>query len=168
MKLRQAERQKLKQLVTDSILNRLTTEETLNYIEASLKVRFTPRYIQIVKKWLKEDMRIEFSQLRADKYAYIHEYQQRINELKDLQRYGRITLGQTHDEHVRLKCISELHALSLSLANLYDLLPAITERSFYNAASGIPTNEEVVPRDNITPEVTITASAPRSEDTEII
>jgi hypothetical protein len=168
MKLRQAEREKLKQLVTDSILNRLTTEETLDYIERSLKVRFTPRYIQIVKKWLREDMRIEFSQLRADKYAYIHEYQNRINELKDLQRYGRITLGQTHDEHVRIKCITELHSLSLSLANLYDLLPAITERSFANGERYAP-SQEMVSTNDPTPEVTITAaSTPRSEDTEII
>ena len=165
MKLRKAEREKLKQLVADSILNRLSTDESLDYIEKSLHVRFTPRYIQYVKQWLKTDMQQEFSQLRQDKYAYIHEYLQRINEIRDLQRHSRIILAKTNDDHLRLKCISELHALSLSLANLYDVLPAITERSFANL---LPRAEEVVPTHNEsvpTPEVTIVT---RAEDTEII
>jgi hypothetical protein len=171
MKLKAAERQKLKQLVADSILCRLTEEETVDYIEKSLGLRFCIRYIRYVKGWLRRDMQDEFVRLRQDKYAYIHEYLQRINEIKDLQRNTRIIMGKATDWNLRLKCISELHSLSLSLANLYDLLPAITERSFYNAASPLSSNSEMVPavpRDNAAAEITITAASPRSEDTEII
>lgn len=144
MKLRKTEREKLKQLVADSILNRLTTEETIEYIHNELKVRLKPRYIQTVRLWLKEDMQRSFAELRRDKYAYINEYQQRINEVKDLQRQTQYLYRTSQDGHVRIKCISELHSLALSLVNLYDLLPAITERSFYAQTDSVsPSPEEM-------------------------
>jgi hypothetical protein len=143
MRLKKHEREKLKQLVADSILNRFTTEETLNYITNVLHVTFKPRYIQLVKQWLREDMQNQFTELRKDKFAYIHEYLNRINEIKDLQRGNRIMLGQTKDPHLQHRCMVELHALTLSLANLYDLLPAITERSFYDGNTYAPPEEMV-------------------------
>ena len=154
MKLTKPERLRLKQLVADSLLSRLTIEETLNYVERSLHIRLGPDYIIKIRKWLKADMQKEYATLRQDKYAYISEYFQRINEIRDLQRGTRFILCKTNDDALRLKCISELHSLTLSLTNLYDLLPAITERSFYNApdyaspskvVSGQTTTEATIP-----------------------
>ena len=141
-KLRRREREKLKQLVADSILNRFTTDETIDYIDRVLHVKFKENYIQKVKKWLREDMQEQFCELRRDKFAYIHEYLNRINELKELQRQNHILLAKSSDANLQHRCMIELHSLTVSLANLYDALPAITERSFYEGI--LPANNEMV------------------------
>jgi hypothetical protein len=132
MRLKKHERDKLKQLVADSILNRFTPDETLQYIENNIHIRISERYMLQVKAWLKRDMQKEFLELRKDKDAYIREYLHRINELKDLQRYQHMLMARTPSQFLQHRCAIELHALTLSLANLYDLLPAITERSLYS------------------------------------
>jgi hypothetical protein len=137
MKLTKTQRDRLKQLVAYSLFNRFTTQETIDYIEKMLKVKLSVRYVQQARQWLKEDMQKEFMTYRQDNFAYTAEYLQRINEIKDLQRNTRILMNKTKTDNFRLKCISDLHRLTLSLANLYDLLPAI---SMYGSSMSQPSS----------------------------
>jgi hypothetical protein len=143
MRLKRHEREKLKQLVADSILNRFTPDETLHYIENNIHIRISLRYMEQVKAWLKADQQKQFLQLRKDKHAYILQYLDRINEIRDLQRYQRLLMLKTTSDFLRHRCAIELHALTLSLANLYDVLPAITERSYFSEGILSPDHEVV-------------------------
>ena len=129
-KLTKSQREKLKQLVTDCVLNRFTTQETIAHIENKLNIKLSERYVRYAKQWLKKDMQKEFNYLRQDRYAYINEYFERVNEIKDLQRQTRMILNTSTSAKLRLKCVAELRELTVTLANLYDLFPAITARSF--------------------------------------
>jgi hypothetical protein len=165
MRLKKHERDKLKQLVADSILNRFTPDETLQYIENNIHIRISERYMLQVKAWLKRDMQKEFLELRKDKDAYIREYLHRINELKDLQRYQHILQAKTDSPFLQHRCAIELHALTLSLANLYDLLPAITARSYSIHGDTYAPPEEMVSgtTEEEEPGATITDSGPDTE-----
>jgi len=66
--------------------------------------------------------------MREGEYEYIHEFKERINEILDLQRKVHEILDDEENKHnpqIRLNAISELHKLSITLSNLYDVAPTI-------------------------------------------
>ena len=130
-KFTKPERQKLKQLVADSMLNHFTVEETIDYIDRQLHVKISSNYVAKIRKWIRDDMQEEFEHLRRDKGAYINVFLERINELRDLRREVRVLMKKTEDGNLKVKCASELESLTLSLTNMYDLIPAIAARFSY-------------------------------------
>ena len=61
-------------------------------------------------------------QVRQDRYAYIHEYRERISELLSLQqKHHEIIESNKHNPQVQQTSLAELHRLSITLSNFYDV-----------------------------------------------
>jgi hypothetical protein len=63
--------------------------------------------------------------MREGEYEYIHEFKERINEIMDLQKKCHAILDNPSSQQIELSAIAELHRLSITLSNLYDVAPTI-------------------------------------------
>jgi hypothetical protein len=137
-----------KRLVLDCILQRLTTEESLDYINTKLKAKYDieigPDYVKHIKMELRQDSQKELNHLRKDRLAYMnHLFFERIDEVKNMQRklWEIITSNQEEKPEVAVKCISELHKLSESLCQMYEMLPLLGQLPS-NAFAGLVDNND--------------------------
>jgi hypothetical protein len=64
--------------------------------------------------------------MREGEYEYIHEFKERINEILFLQKkHHQIIDSNEHNPQVQQTSLAELHRLSITLSNLYDVAPTI-------------------------------------------
>ena len=64
--------------------------------------------------------------LQQDHFAFIRLFFDRVEEIKYLQRkQWEIINNNPNSPDLHLSCMKELHSLAISLADLYDVLPAI-------------------------------------------
>ena len=67
-----------------------------------------------------------YKTMRDGQYEYIHEFRERINEILDLQRRHHAILdANEHNPQIQQTSLDELHRLSITLSNQYDVAPAI-------------------------------------------
>ena len=75
-----------------------------------------------------------YNTLRQDQYSYIHEYKERIDELLSLQQiHHNIIENNKHNPQIQQTSLAELHKISISLSNFYDVASDII-----NHATTIP------------------------------
>ena len=80
-----------KRLVLDCILQRLTTEEALEYINTKLKAKYDIEiggdYFRHVKMDLRQDSQKELDHLRKNRLSYMNQlFIERTDEIKAMQR----------------------------------------------------------------------------------
>jgi hypothetical protein len=63
--------------------------------------------------------------MREGEYEYIHEFKERINEILFLQKKHQIVMRNEDNPQIQQTSLAELHRLSVSLSNLYDVAPTI-------------------------------------------
>jgi hypothetical protein len=127
-KFTRTQKEDFKQLVLHSIIQRLTTEESLLYIKDKLELKVSKDYFNHVRASLKRDVEKDLKHMQKDRFAYIQIYFDRVEEVKYIQRKLWQIVNQNEDKpNLQISCLSELHQLTVSLANLYDILPAIVQ-----------------------------------------
>jgi hypothetical protein len=121
-----------KRLVLDTILQRLTTDESLDYINTKLKAKYDievgPDYVKHIKAELRQDSQNELNHLRKNRLSYMnHLFFERADELKNMQRkLWQIIIDNEADKpDVAIRSIAELHKLSNSLCQMYEMLPLL-------------------------------------------
>jgi hypothetical protein len=142
-KLNRNQREYLKQLVLESQLSRLSTSEALNFIEQKLGVLISERYYFQCKRMIEDDAKKRLTYFTKTRSAYLHEFYERIHEIEFLQKKH----WELHDKHaaaadnnnakLQLDCIKELRLLSVTLADLYNMLPLITGFEFESVSRGV-------------------------------
>ena len=64
--------------------------------------------------------------LRQDRYSYLHEFKERINEIESLQKKANHIIDTNeHNPQIQLTAISELHRLNITLSNYIEVLPTV-------------------------------------------
>ena len=64
--------------------------------------------------------------MREGEYEYIHEFKERINEIIVLQKKRhQIIDPNEHNPQIQQTSLAELHRLSITLSNLFDVAPTI-------------------------------------------
>jgi hypothetical protein len=127
-KLNQLQREQLKRMVLDSILQRLTAVETQAYVKDKLGVEISIDHLRHVKMELRQDSKKELDHLRKDRFSYMnHLFFERADELKNMQRklWEIVTSNQEDKPDVVIRSIAELHKLSNSLCQMYEMLPVL-------------------------------------------
>jgi hypothetical protein len=121
-----------KRLVLDCILQRLTTEESLDYINTKLKGKYDVEigsdFFRHIKMELKQDSRRELDHLRKNRFAYMnHLFFERVDEIKNMQRklWQIITDNVADKPDIAIRSIAGLHKLSNSLCQVYEMLPVL-------------------------------------------
>ena len=74
--------------------------------------------------------------MREGEYEYIHEFRERINEILDLQkRHYEIADSPMIPIPIKQASLFELHKLTVTLSNLFDIAPYITSTGNSNNAT---------------------------------
>ena len=123
-KFTRAERQFIKSIVASASLKRLTDNEVIEEIQKHIPDKEPVRreYLYSIRKSIKKDSFNWYNKLREGKYDYIHEYKERINEILSLQKmHHEIIENNKHNPAIQQTSLAELHRLSVTLSNFYDV-----------------------------------------------
>ena len=64
--------------------------------------------------------------MREGEFEYLHEFKERINEIMFLQKkHHQIVMRNEDNPQIQQTSLAELHRLSITLSNLYDVAPTI-------------------------------------------
>ena len=74
---------------------------------------------------IKRDSFQWYKTMREGQYEYIHEFKERINEILFLQKQHQIIDNNEHNPTVQQTSLAELHRLTITLSNLYDVASTI-------------------------------------------
>jgi hypothetical protein len=70
--------------------------------------------------------------MREGEYEYIHEFKERINEILFLQKkHHQIVMRNEDNPQIQQTSLAELHRLSITLSNLFDVAPTIIKYNNY-------------------------------------
>jgi len=128
-KFTNAEKEHLKQIVSDCIIQRLTTEESLLYIKDKLGLVISEDYFNHMRASLKKCAEKNLKYLQKDRFVYIQNiFFDRIQELEYMQKMLWEIVNDNQDKpNLQLRCISELRELQVLLTELYQNLPLVTK-----------------------------------------
>ena len=127
-KLTSTQKEQLKRIILDTVLQRLTMAETQAHVKNKLGVEISIDYLNHIKTELKQDSQKELNHLRKNRFSYMnHLFFERADELKNMQHklWEIITSNQEDKPDIAIKSISELHKLSNSLCQMYEMLPVL-------------------------------------------
>ena len=119
------QKEHFKHLVLDCIVQRFATQESLQYVKDRLDVEIGADHFNHVRAQLKQDVKKILKHLQKDRFAYIREFFDRIEEIRFIQKRLWRMIEDNPDKPILQKsCLSELHQSTITLCNLYDALPA--------------------------------------------
>jgi hypothetical protein len=127
-KLTKIERDELKGHVLDSIVRRLTTKETQQYIKEkmnALDISFS--YLLHVRALLRKEAMSQLLAYQRDRVSFLEEiFTTPVNELKLLKRtLHRIIENEDEDTDQRIKAINQLQAVNDQMLGYYQRLPDV-------------------------------------------
>jgi hypothetical protein len=86
----------------------------------------TVRNLTRVKQQIKKESLNWYKKLREGEYEYLYEFKERIDEITNLQKkHHEIIDSPTEPTTIKQTSLVELHKLSITLSNLYDVAPTI-------------------------------------------
>ena len=79
-----------------------------------------------IRNKIKRDSYHWYKTMREGEYEYIHEFKERINEILFLQKkHHQIIMRNEDNPQIQQTSLAELHRLSITLSNLFDVAPTI-------------------------------------------
>ena len=123
-----AEREQVKTIVAVLTIKRIPDSDILDEIERQTGKRINKKSLWSIRQQIKKESYEWYKQLRQGEFEYLHQFKERINEIMDLQRKAYQIYDNTDNPSIKLDAISELHKLSQSLSNLYDIAPYIVPK----------------------------------------
>ena len=125
-KFTSAERILVKSIVASLSIKRIPEDQICAEIYNQTKKTLTKSGLFYVKEAIKKESYHWYKTMRDGQYEYIHEFRERINEILDLQRRHHAILdANEHNPQIQQTSLAELHRLSITLSNLYDVAPTI-------------------------------------------
>ena len=120
------QKEQFKQLVLESIIQRLTIEETQNYIKSKMNIDVSVEWISKTKAKLKQEAKDILLFLKKDKHAYNILFWENIEEIRLYQKHlWKIYHNNIKRPEIQLRCIYELKQNTILLSNFHELLPLI-------------------------------------------
>jgi hypothetical protein len=117
-------RQFIKQLIIESEVQRFQLKEAQAYIKAKSGIDLSPETYYAWRRIIKVGSLKRLNEYQYSRYAYLYEYFNRIDEIKKYQQELWVTIHTNqNDGYLKKSCVSELHQLTITLANLYEMLP---------------------------------------------
>ena len=143
------QRARIKNLILESKLQHFTRQEALAYINgrlASENLHISIEHLDVTRARIKRNGLQRMKHLQVDRSAYLDQYFERIDEITKLQQ-EQWRLFHMHPDSplIQSRCLQELHQLTITLANLHDLAPAISDMSLELTARDKENNETPLP-----------------------
>ena len=143
------ERLTVKNIVAMLTIKRIPDAEIIKSIFDQTGKTTTVSNLTRIKQEIKRDSYQWYKTMREGEYEYIHEFRERINEILDLQkRYYEIADSPMLPIPVKQASLFELHKLSVTLSNLFDVAPFIANSISNNATLSAPSeNKTTIPEE---------------------
>ena len=108
----------------DCIVQRLTTLESLQYVKDKLGSEIGADHFNHVRAQLKQDVKKNLKHLQKDRFAYIREFFDRIEEIRFIQKrlWGMIQ-DNPDKPFLQKSCLSELHQSTITLVTF--MMPSL-------------------------------------------
>lgn len=152
------ERNLIKNIVANLTIKRIDDANIIKVIFAQTNKTITARYLRTIRQQIKRESYHWYRTMREGEYEYIHEFRERINEILDLQKqHHEIIIRNEDNPGTQQTSLAELHRLTITLSNLYDIAPYLMSGSNNNG-----------PSLSATPESKTTAGQPTTTTKEYI
>jgi hypothetical protein len=120
------ERTEIQTVVADLSIKRIPDPLIIKHIFNQTGKTITTRSLWYIRERIKKESYKWYSQLREGEYEYIYEFKERINEIIWLQKkHHEIIDSPAEPTSNKQSSLAELHRLSITLSNLFDVAPAI-------------------------------------------
>jgi hypothetical protein len=107
-------------------IKRIPEQEIIKAVFDQTNETISERYLYAIKLQIKRESYQWYKTMREGQYEYVHEFKERINEILFLQKkHHQIIDNNEHNPTVQQTSLAELHRLSITLSNLYDVAPTI-------------------------------------------
>jgi hypothetical protein len=114
-------------------IKRIPNSEIIKEVYNQTKKTISDQTLCNIRDRIKRDSYHWYKTMREGEYEYIHEFRECINEILNLQkRHYEIVDSPTIPIPIKQASLFELHKLTVTLSNLFDVAPYITNNS--NAA----------------------------------
>ena len=104
----------------------MSDNEIIDEIERQTNNTITRSGLYKIKQQIKKESYDWYKNMREGQHEYIHEFKDRIKEIMELQKkHHEIIDNDNEPTQVKQTSLAELHRLSITLSNLYDVAPSI-------------------------------------------
>ena len=149
-KFTNGERIAVKSIIANLSIKRIPDNEIIKEIYDQTNETITRQTLYDLRQSIKRESFKWYKTMREGQYEYLHEFKERINEIMDLQkRHHQIIDNNEHNPTVQQTSLAELHRLSITLSNLYDVAPTIIGVGKDATISITPETKSSTTRDNI-------------------
>ena len=120
------QRSLVKNIVANLTIKRIAEEDIIKMIFDQTGKSITRKEIWNIRERIKRDSYHWYKTMREGNYEYIHEFRERVSEIKSLQKKHHEIIDNNEDNpQIQQTSLAELHPLSITLSNLYDVAPTI-------------------------------------------
>lgn len=124
------ERAVIKSIVAMLTIKRIPNSEIIKEVYNQTKKTISDQSLCNIRDRIKRDSYQWYKTMREGEYEYIHEFRERVNEILDLQkRHYEIADSPIVPIPIKQASLFELHKLTVTLSNLFDVAPYITSNS---------------------------------------
>ena len=121
-----AERALVKSIVATLSIKRIPDQEIVNEVFSQTNKTLSKSGLHSVRQLIKRESFKWYKTMREGQYEYIHEFKERINEILSLQKkHHQIIDSHDRTHNIQQTSMAELHRLSITLSNLFDVAPTI-------------------------------------------
>jgi hypothetical protein len=125
-KFLKGEKALVKSIVANLTIKRIPDNDIIRNIFEQTDKTITFRYLSKLRQQIKRESFKWYKTMREGEYEYIHEFRERMNEILFLQKkHHEIIDNNEHNPQIQQTSLAELHRLSITLSNLYDVAPTI-------------------------------------------
>ena len=114
----------------------MSDKEIIEIIYRQTNKMISDRALYDLRQSIKKDSYQWYKTMREGQYEYIHEFEERINEIVSLQKkHHEIIEKNEHNPQIQQTSLAELHRLNITLANYFDVAPEIINGSTISKTS---------------------------------
>jgi hypothetical protein len=116
----------IESIVARLSIKRIPDSEIITEIKRQTDKKITRQTLYNTRQRIKKESYQWYKTMREGQFEYIHEFKERIDEILSLQKkHHQIIDSNEHNPQIQQTSLAELHRLSLTLSNLFDVAPTI-------------------------------------------
>ena len=120
------EQAQIKSIVAMLSIKRIPDPEIMKAVFDQTNKTIARKTLYNVRQSIKKESYHWYKTMREGEYEYIHEFRERISEILFLQKkHHQIIDSNELNPQIQQTSLAELHRLSITLSNLYDVAPTI-------------------------------------------
>jgi hypothetical protein len=125
-KFTNTERSLARSILATLSIKKVSDSEIIKEIERQTNKTIGRRSLYDLRQSIKKESYHWYKTMREGEHEYIHEFKERIGEILFLQKkHHKIIDNNEHNPQIQQTSLAELHRLSITLSNLYDVAPTI-------------------------------------------